>query len=174
MNIQHYTAIAIRLASLLLLLYALRLAAVFISDISSFNLADDITQLYLLGSILLTTVTGLICWFLPMTLARLIVKPVWDTKIIAFNASALLRVMIILLGLYFVLDALLDIARFIFQMSFNGTAYITSELSQRLKAAYAVVTLQMVIGLFLVMKNFWISQSLLKINAPEINTDLDR
>lgn len=48
-----------------------------------------------------------------------------------------------------------------------GTTVLSADFTLRLKAGYAVVGLQLIIGLFLVIKNFWITKALLKINTPE-------
>ncbi len=124
-------------------------------------------MLYQIAPIILTLTIGLIFWFFALKLANLIVKPIWDNEISPFNANSLLRVLIIFLGFYFMLDAILDVARFIFQLSFIGTTYISQEFTLQLKAGYAVVGLQLIIGLFLIIKNYWITQALLRINATE-------
>jgi len=72
------------------------------------------------------------------------------------------------MGFYFVVSALMQIARYLFQMSFiipsttNDAAFVL-----QMKMNLIVIGIQLIVGLFILSKNYWLSVTLLKINTPE-------
>jgi hypothetical protein len=166
MSIQHATAILLRLAAIISLFYAARHLIWVLA--MAFNSDPDNLQELLYGSagILIFLIIGLSCWFFPMSAARMIVKPVWNKQLQPFNATALLRVLVIFAGLMYALQAVMAFTNFLFSLTLTGAYAMPSNVDQ-LKATYATYGLQLVLGLMLIIKNHWISQSLLQINRPE-------
>lgn len=160
MKIQNYIAIAIRFISLIIMLFGLRMVFwYFYSGNQSGGNATLTVSFIWIGF-------SLICWFLPQTIAQLICGSVKDAEVKAIDASSFLRVLIIFLGFYFIINSIFDLTRVIYQFAFANEIY-GPEFTNQLKVSFGIVSFQLITGLFLVAKNYWITKSLLKINTPE-------
>ena len=166
MSIQHITAIGLRLLALIALFYAVR-DLIFISVVAYSSDPHTVQQLmYGVVGILILLIVGLGCWFLPLSTARLIVKPAWDQQVQPFNPMALLRVLVIFIGLVNFLHALLAASNYLFSWMLTDPHVEIVNLDQ-MKASYLSTAWQLVLGLVLMNKSHWISQALLNINRAE-------
>lgn len=163
MNIQSYLVIAIRFIALVILVFAARTLFWYFYQpgISTQGINNSLlfTGLVLVGF-------GLVCWFLPQSIAYHISKPVAKTPVKAIDATSLLRILVIFLGFYFFVSSLVSLVRLALQLYFFP-AYLEFDSINQIKLAVIYIGFQIVVGIFLVFKNHWITQSLVKINATE-------
>ncbi len=166
MSIQHITAIGLRLLAIITLFHVVR-HLIWISVMVYSNDPQTLQQfMYGVAGILILLVVGLGCWFLPMSTARLIVKPAWDKQVQPFNPMSLLRVLVIFIGLVCFLHALLAASNYLFSWMLTDPSIEIVNLDQ-MKASYLSTAWQLVLGLVLMNKSHWISQALLNINRAE-------
>ena len=175
MKIQHVLAILLRLCAIVIFIYGIRLTLWIVGRLPAEDpwLTSDL--IYVGASTLALFALGLCCWFLPMLLAKWIVRPAWDQPVGAFHATALLKVLVIFLGLYYFLNSLINFAHYAFQWWFTEQL-ITEGMTQNFErwyVAYATDGFQLILGLFLLTKNHWICQVLLNLNRPETPDQAD-
>jgi len=101
MKIQHVLAILLRLSAIIVLLYAIRLSIWIMASLPAEGPHLESNLIFAGASTLALFAVALCGWFLPMFLAKIIVKPAWDKPVNSISAPALLKVLVIFLGLYF-------------------------------------------------------------------------
>ncbi len=171
MKLQHYIAIAIKIFALLLLIYTVRTVIWVIEDLLSQGFFTNKYVYYQLGAAFMLIAINLACWFLPMSLAKVIVKPAWNKQVEPINAESFLRALIIFLGLFLFIFAFIHGARLMFQMYLIESMATGKEYVNSMNVSLAMVITQLTIGLLLISKNYWITQTFLKINAPETTSN---
>lgn len=169
MKIQHVLAIILRLGAIVTMIYSIRLI---IWLVASLPAEDPLStrQLISVGAVILAlTAMALCCWLAPLWVAKRIAKPAWDQSVVPMNAASLLRVLVIFLGLYLFLNSVIDLAHEVFRWWYLDInfSYAMPLDSKHFHVAFVSDGFQFLMGLFLLTKNHWICQALLKLNQPE-------
>lgn len=109
MKPSHYLAIAVRLFSVVLFLYALRQSSILMEVIRSNSLnGAPVSIFFILATTLSPFAASIFLWFFPFTVSNLILKPEIDKTIEPMNAHSVLTVLVLSIGLYIFFYALID------------------------------------------------------------------
>ncbi len=168
MNIQHIISIGIRFLAIGLFLYSLKLILMVFDYFDPNRLNETLHLLLVFGTPVMMLIVSLICWFIPEKLSALIIKPLWNKEINGFSPKELLRVLVIFLGFYYIINALLHMGSYLFRWAYLVSSPFNDESTYfQMNIALFVIGLQLIVGFILLTKNYWITKSILKINAPK-------
>jgi len=171
MNIQTVIIVFLRLTALVLLYF------ITINTVNFFytlNYSDWSTLIFLTIAIFFLSTTAIVFWFFPNQLCKKLLK---DTDTLAstpINIIHCVRTGVILLGLTVFTLALIALAQwFIYYGFMNAPPEIDS--GSLLTVGLLNIFVRLIVGALLLSKSHWITQTLLKINAPTISkTDRDQ
>ena len=115
--------------------------------------------------VLMPSLFGLILWLFPNTLARIIIKPAQNEPVKVIGLLALMRLVVLSLGLYLTVLAFLDIVYWSAFLLSQPKDYLDTYLAEQ-QAMIFTTGAEFIVGLILVAKNTWIAQFLLNVNKP--------
>lgn len=101
MKSSHYLAIAVRLFSIVLFIYALRQSTMLIEVFTNGSINDiPVSIMFMLVTSIFPLVIAILLWYFPLSVSRSILKPDIDQPIEAMNAQSILTVLVLAIGLY--------------------------------------------------------------------------
>jgi hypothetical protein len=107
----------------------------------------------------------LLLWFFPHTIAGIISKTRHSSSDEPTTATGWLRLFIIALGMYWLVYAFLDATYWLSLNHYFGDSAIEGFTPQD-KASMIATLIEFITGLVLLTKNAWITQVVVKLNAP--------
>lgn len=166
MKSSHYLALAVRLFAIALFLYALRQSTALVEIlIHDFNSHLSASLPFVISTALVPLLIALLLWFFPMTTSRLILKSDLDRPIEPIDASSLLMVILISLGLYFFYDALTDAVYWLTLQYVAGQDQHLGRslsISREYQADQVVTVLEFVVSLAIIARARSLASLLLK------------
>lgn len=109
MKSSHYLAIAVRLFSVALFLYALKNSLMLVEVISSGTINGiPASTVFILTTTLSPLAAAILLWLFPFSVTNLILKPETDLPVEPMGPAPLLTVLIISIGIYTLFYAIID------------------------------------------------------------------
>ena len=166
MKTKDYVTIIIRLMVIGLLIISTQTIIGAISFLSQGNgyFIDSVL------AVLLPILLALLLWFLSPKLATLVTSDISTQAKIQLNTEGFLRCLIIICGFYLLLNSVLNASYWFFNnwiFKANPELSGTVDTIQIQQTFLATSIVRFILSLFILAKNQWITQALLKINAPE-------
>lgn len=166
MKTKDYVTIAIRLLALFLLLFSIQNTiphVVYLIDNDTY-LTDSVIAVFI-------PVFGFaILWYFSPKLAQVVTADIPSQSEIKINHEALLRIIVIALGFGLAVNSVINSSYWFFNnMVFKANPEFSATVDTiHLQKTYLATELvQTLIAVMILVKNSWITQALLKINAPE-------
>ncbi|MBU2886580.1 hypothetical protein KO507_12480 [Gilvimarinus agarilyticus] len=104
----HYLAIAIRIFSILLLLYSVPQFSLLVGVATGGSNHIDLPLAFVFTTTAAPLLAALCFWFFPLKLAKLIVKPEIDQPIEAMDVLSILTTVLLAMAVYFLYYAIVD------------------------------------------------------------------
>ncbi len=169
MNIQTVVIVFLRLTALVLLYF------ITINTVNFFytlNYSDWSTLTLLTIVICFLSTAAIIFWFFPNQLCQKLLKDTDTLAATPINTFQCIHTGVVLLGLTVFTLALIALAQWVIYYGFmNAPPEINS--SSLLTVGLLNIFVRLIVGALLLIKSHWITQALLKINAPA-DREIDR
>jgi len=166
MKSSHYLAIAVRLFSIVLFIFALRqstsLIEVFLND--SIN-GMPVSTLFIAGTVLIPLIVSLLLWFFPLSVSKSILKQEMDQPIEPVNSTTILSVFVIAIGLYVFYYAFIDFVYWAVLWNMESHSQYSMaplSLTEENKANMVATAVELVISVVLILKAKTLASNMLR------------
>jgi hypothetical protein len=166
MKINDFITIIIRLLALFLLVTSMQYA------IPHFVYLID-NQIFLIDSLIsfLIPIIGFaLLWYFSTKLAQIVTTDIPSKIKYEFNYHALLRIVVITIGFSLLVNSVINLSYWFFNnMVFKANPELSGSVDTiHIQKTYLTTELvQTLLAVIILAKNSWLTQALLKINAPE-------
>lgn len=162
MKPHHYLAIAVRIASVFLVIVALRQLAMLVTAIvNGMEFAIAVSS----ATVAVTFIAAALLWCFPATIARSIVSPELDKDIEPLKTQPVIMTLLLVLGVYFAFNAVADALYWVSLstiQSANGYSH-PSGLASEDTANMIVTGFELVLAVILISKARTITRLLVKV-----------
>ncbi len=167
MKSSHYLAIAVRLFSIVLFIYALRQSTMLIEVIIKDSINGmPVSLLFISATVFSPLAISLLLWYFPLTVSNKILKPEIDKVIEPLSAISILTVMVLAIGLYVFYHAFIDSVYWatLWHMSSQGpNADASLYLMEDNKANIVATIVEIIVSIGLIFKAKSLSYRLLRL-----------
>ncbi len=166
MKTKDYVTIVIRLMALFLLLFSMQNSIshlVYLIDNDTF-LIDSVI------SICIPVFGFVLLWYFSPKIAQLVTADIPNQNKIEINHGALLRIIVITTGFALLVNSVINLSYwFLNNMIFKANPELSGTVDTiHIQKTYLTTELvQTLLAIIILAKNSWLTQALLKINAPE-------